>query len=511
MAVTAAATLMKHAEFTRRLNMCHACPHGAGGDRCAITGEPHTVTAAAQHRAPVAVVITCHNYGHFLAECVDSVLTQTRPPAEVLIVDDDSTDNTAAVAARFSGRARLIRITAHNVAAARKSGLDATTAPYVLFLDADDLLPREFLASAMDALPAKLNDVAGAYCDHQCFGLNGRLIRFPAQFHRGQLFRENFIGATTLYRRAALELVPEAFSTDENIQPGDYKLAMALAQVGFRFVKHAVPLLYRRHGATQKSDSARSSRRQAGYAAVHGLDWQPLTLFIPLSGRLWAWRRQAAFLDQQTFPHARLRLILADSSQNPVFSAEVRRWLVTCDYTDVRHMQFPAEQPGLADQDREDKAIGWRVNTACCRVYNRLRSAVDTDYAWIIEDDIIPPADALPRLIAHMASDVGAVCAPYECRYNPGQTLILDITPGPRKSRRLPWGQGVQQVTGSGFGCVLMRTELLRRHIFTPDPAGDWFDPAFWRRMPADLKLLCDWSIRCDHLKAPNLNIRRAA
>jgi glycosyltransferase involved in cell wall biosynthesis len=47
----------------------------------------------------VAVIVVCHNFGRFLAEAIHSVLVQTRPPAEVLVVDDASNDDTSAVAA----------------------------------------------------------------------------------------------------------------------------------------------------------------------------------------------------------------------------------------------------------------------------------------------------------------------------------------------------------------------------------------------------------------------------
>ena len=53
-------------------------------------------------RADIGVVITTHNYGHYLTACLESVLSQTLLPCQVVVVDDASEDNAADVAASFS-------------------------------------------------------------------------------------------------------------------------------------------------------------------------------------------------------------------------------------------------------------------------------------------------------------------------------------------------------------------------------------------------------------------------
>lgn len=58
-----------------------------------------------------------------------------------------------------------------------------------------------------------------------------------------------------------------------------------------------------------------------GYADQTGLTRWPLTLFVPLSGRTWAWEKLSRFLDNQTYPHDRLRVLLCDTSQNVEFAS----------------------------------------------------------------------------------------------------------------------------------------------------------------------------------------------
>jgi glycosyltransferase involved in cell wall biosynthesis len=91
----------------------------------------------------VSIVIPCYNYGHFLSETLESILAQTWPYWECIIVDDGSTDNTAQVAHHFQDRDSRIKYVAQNnqgVSTARNRGLSECKGSYVQLLDADDKL-----------------------------------------------------------------------------------------------------------------------------------------------------------------------------------------------------------------------------------------------------------------------------------------------------------------------------------------------------------------------------------
>jgi glycosyltransferase involved in cell wall biosynthesis len=91
----------------------------------------------------VAVIVPVHNYGRFLGEALDSVLAQTLADWECVIVDDGSTDDTAAVARRYverDARFRYVHQSQRGLAGARNRGIDESSARYVQFLDADDRL-----------------------------------------------------------------------------------------------------------------------------------------------------------------------------------------------------------------------------------------------------------------------------------------------------------------------------------------------------------------------------------
>ncbi len=94
----------------------------------------------------ISCVIPVYNGERFLAEALDSALGQTRPAAEVIVVDDGSTDGTLEVAARYSGRVTYLRQDNAGPAAARNRGVAASRGDLVAFLDADDLWHPEKLA-----------------------------------------------------------------------------------------------------------------------------------------------------------------------------------------------------------------------------------------------------------------------------------------------------------------------------------------------------------------------------
>ncbi len=103
--------------------------------------------------ALVSVVIPCYNQAHFLGEAIESVLAQSYPHLEIVVVDDGSPDNTEEVAARYPG-VRYVRQENQGLAAARNTGLRHSRGDYLVFLDADDRLLPEAVEAGLEHLHA---------------------------------------------------------------------------------------------------------------------------------------------------------------------------------------------------------------------------------------------------------------------------------------------------------------------------------------------------------------------
>lgn len=117
------------------------------------------------------VIIPAYNAARTLAEALQSVCAQGPAPAEVIVVDDGSSDDTAAIAAGFGGPVRVIGQANAGPGAATMAGIAVARAPVLAFLDADDL----WLAGKMAAQMAQL----------QRLGPDGLVFARMRQFRHG--------------------------------------------------------------------------------------------------------------------------------------------------------------------------------------------------------------------------------------------------------------------------------------------------------------------------------------
>ncbi len=91
--------------------------------------------------ADFSIVITSHNQAAFIREAVDSALGQRRAAKEVIVVDDASSDHSAALLEKYGGKIALVTLPVNRGAsAARNAGASKANGTYLVFLDGDDVL-----------------------------------------------------------------------------------------------------------------------------------------------------------------------------------------------------------------------------------------------------------------------------------------------------------------------------------------------------------------------------------
>ena len=135
-------------------------------------------------RPLVSVITPCHNAEPFIAETIESVLAQTYPSVEHVVVDDASRDGSWGIvggyAERFPDHVRAIRLDENRGGChARNLGAAAARGEFLMFLDADDVISPDTLMALVDAVRQEARGVA--FCPWlRLRSRNGRWERAPA-------------------------------------------------------------------------------------------------------------------------------------------------------------------------------------------------------------------------------------------------------------------------------------------------------------------------------------------
>ena len=160
----------------------------------------------------VSVVIPVFNAATWVNETIDSILVQTFPVLEILIVDDGSTDGTAGIVQTYDSPVVYISQEHCGVSAARNRAIATAKGDYIAFIDGDDYWHPQKIEAQIKLLNEK--ELAWASCETQPFDSNTKTFmnRLAAPMQDGDvlkpLFMTNFIGsATPIVRRRVFDQI----------------------------------------------------------------------------------------------------------------------------------------------------------------------------------------------------------------------------------------------------------------------------------------------------------------
>ncbi len=493
----------------------------------AQTSDRPAVLARSGALRDAAAIVTCHNYGRFLAQCLDSLLAQRRPFAEVVVVDDASSDDSADVAQRYADRGvRYVRGEWRDVCAARNAGLAATSAPWVAHVDADNWLGPDWLEALAQALAD--TSVGVAYSAPTIVREDGAPIGPSSAvrpFDYWGLRQENHVDACALVRREAIAQAGGWHRASARSVLEDWHLWLRVSACGWRFA--FVPgarWCYRRHAA-QASQTEFAAMCQQGRVEVMR-DTFRVAVVTPFCGRDWALGRTVASWERLGWPADRLHLLAIDNACDAAFGRRLQcaiadQW---ASYSVVRDVGRAGE--GVANAEFANRAdlrrrAGGDLADAMSRLY--ARTALPLLGAWAdlvltLEDDIELVSDgAIPRLLECLEPGAAVAAAVVRSRFDRdagGEPLVIawDVdAEEPYRQHLLAedanWPRP-RPVGGTGFGCTLHRAgcwhELLPpRTSVNDDGRHLWHDVAYAadaRR--AGWRWLLDPTIRTRHWDA---------
>ncbi len=459
--------------------------------------KPAFVPVVPEEIMKVAVVIPCHNYARYLGKAIESVLKQTHPVAEIIVIDDASEDETPEVARSYAANGvRYIRGGWRSVGKARNAGLYATTAPYLVFLDADDLLHPDYVRTGLTAFDK--HSQAGIACsNYQSFGRFMQYHYTPEVAGMDEFEMWNPIHAGSMVRRHAL--LQAGGWSEKPDQHNDWVTWRRILQLGWKAVRSDGLYYYRTHGGSMLD----GMRENHAYADQAGLLTGRMTLCISLSGRKWMWPLTQRFLEDQTYPHELTRLVIMDTSQDPEFGKTVRDWMGKSDYGHITYRNTRVGEKGIADRPRRE--VEEQIGIACSIIYNTFARMVTSPLTLIIEDDVIPPTDVFERLARSLERDVVSVSGLYWHR-TIRKPVCWEWDEHGKPVLSKP-GRGLQPVGGTGFGCLLIRSSALRNHVFQSGPPHGNYDENFFAELTQNTgyRALIDWDCVCRHYQSPEV------
>ena len=218
---------------------------------------------------PVTVLLPTFNRAHYIREALESILHQTVPPAQVIVIDDGSTDATPQVVSEWGERVEYVRQENSGKSAALNNGLGRARCPYVWIFDDDDIAAPDALAALHAALR---NNPSAGFSYGRCDRFYGewpadeRVPNYAFQSDSKQALYIRLMEDFFLWQGAMLvkrECYDEAGPFDTRLSRSqDYEMALRLAR---RFESVAVPKIafhQRHHSGTRGPRDAQVAAAQ---------------------------------------------------------------------------------------------------------------------------------------------------------------------------------------------------------------------------------------------------------
>lgn len=489
-------------------------------------------SAEAKAAPTLAVVIVYLRADDSVRATLESLGTQTRQAEEVLIVHSGVLSVSSLAEPNFaSGRskpnssidsqanvpidhipmagARLVVAGPATPDAVWRRTLEATRADLVCFLEPGDRLSHDYVQQALGIFQDPR--VGIVYSDVCLAGNTKARTSAPAVCDRQLVGLRDLIHRTAVVRREALECaVPAAILrterrgrrnpdlTSRSLRARHWERSPALDRSSWwRICRQVLALGWQaqKQSALLESTSANepalihSSRQlpQANFYSRAGLVDETVSLFVTLTEvRFWPALRR--FLTSQAWPHQQTRLTVCGILGPSEHLAGIRDWLADSDYLDARYVSLPSVSAPVAERAAGVGRWGGPEQAETIRndltfrrtqahAFNRLvRMAID-DYVWLLDEDLDPPDNVCESLLQGFDEETACVCAPFS--FSARRHFI---------ARQ----QGLDLLVGPGFGCTLLRGNIVRESVIS---AGRSIDDSF-RLHAGGLKPKLDWSVR---------------
>jgi glycosyltransferase involved in cell wall biosynthesis len=424
----------------------------------------------------ISIIVTARNNGQYLYEALYSCIKQT-VPCEVIYSDDFSTDDSVEVAKKFGDRIKIVTHDEHvGVVKARNNGFDASTGEAVVFMDGDDILPKNFIEKHLEVFDRTTPYV---YCAAKAFGLF-EVFWDVHPWGVLDLWNRNFVNTNAMrWRDKFIEAGKWQETTIKTMW--DFDLAIRMSRLGKPRKSDAV-LLYRQHGDSVSFNKEKSEQKLFGYTNVIRKNIVTVTVGVVYGGRspkLFDKWMDSLISDIVILENKPELIIYNNSSVN----IKQKLKLYEDRFSGIKIIEHPEKIKFSNEIERRNKVCEMLANA-----YNMIMENSSGDIVHLREDDVITPIGGFSAMFDEMITGIkikDAVALPYFNRHQNYKRWVggmfnhQDI----RKTsdfKRLPSQDKPFMLDYTGTGCVMFWKHRCP-DIFKPYLSGiqahDW---AFW-------------------------------
>lgn len=217
----------------------------------------------------VSVIMPCYNDGRYIEEAVESVIAQTYPDIELIVIDDGSDDQeTLDILEHLRDQITLLKTNHVRPAGARNYGIERATGKYILPLDSDDRIDRSYIEKAVKILENNEN-VGVVYCEAELFGEKSGKWELPAYSFENMLL-DNVVFVTALFYREDWENAG-GFNTHMLAGMEDYDFWLSILGLGKEIYQIPEVLFYYRIKPVSRTTGFQSDcgQMQATYRQIY--------------------------------------------------------------------------------------------------------------------------------------------------------------------------------------------------------------------------------------------------
>lgn len=452
--------------------------------------------AAPDDRAKLAVDVSCYTthcvitthgpYVQYLERCLRSVIEQTKPFRSVAIMHNgEKAEEAREIVMRLANECRkvtrlsFVPCETSNAGEKRNLGLD-NDAECVVFVDGDDWLGKAFHAECM---PYMADPAVGVVCPHLTHRGNVTGYKCATSPTYDDLCRENTVPVTCLVRREALDQAGGFATTAPYMK--DWQTWLAVMALGWKVATAPLAELhYFHHDQNHSLGRSESGEGRKATAKVAELS-KPLAIVTPFCGRDFMLSTYREALMDQCVNSRLTHVFLLDNSNDVDFHVRLvedvaMRLMNSFASVTVHEVPHQAVE-GISNAAVADgpehirKQYTKEIIHATAVNMNIIRKIVWCPDILLWEDDCIPEGnDAISKLRETMAMPwISRVSGMYMSRFADGPVAWGEAFSPIPLQRASATGKGRVPIYQTGFGFLLVRREVLQRHIFRQWPDSD--------------------------------------